>query len=552
MDSHIRSLVLRKNTWLPVLLILAGLLIPGKFLIESLRQYPDDPILTEKLFMGASLFKAGLILIGFAFLALSSTRIRERLHWSEAGPLQEKSDRYTALVLILLIVSFAVRLYKLGEGLWLDEIGMYLKYLNRPFGEFLTTYDSENQHFLYTIFAHFFIALFEDRAWGMRFPAVLFGVASIGALYLLGREVTSKKEALLAAALLSLSYYHVWFSQNARGYTGLLFWTLLSSWYFVRAISGGPTRLWIYYAAAVALGAFTQLIMVFIAAGHFLIYLHRAFLKGGVEIRWSGLLVGFVLSGILTFQLYSLVLPQFFSTIGMKGTVAIWNSPFWTLTEIIRGMKMSFAGGFVALAASLVFFAGLRSYSRTNPVLIAILILPPLLGSIVVLALRHPLWPRFFFFAFGFGSLVVIRGGMVLARWLRVRHAEKLGIVVCCSFIIVSALSIPRAYLPKQDFEGARTFIEEQKEPGDKVVTVGRASAAYQGFYKTDFEEVKSVERLEQIRATAARTWLVYMIPEDVRAVYPEVMASIEKDFTLIKKFPSPLADGPIYVCVSR
>ncbi|MGH9858355.1 MAG: hypothetical protein ACRD4B_10970, partial [Acidobacteriota bacterium] len=235
-----------------------------------------------------------------------------------------------------------------------------------------------------------------------------------------------------------------------------------------------------------------------------------------------------------------------------KGTVAIWNSPFWTLAEIIRGMKVSFAGGFVALVASLIFFAGLWSYARTNPLLVAILILPPLLGSIVVIALGHPLWPRFFFFAFGFGSLIVIRGGIVLGRWLSVRRAEELGVVICCSFIIVSALSIPGAYLPKQDFEGVLSFIEEQKEPGDKVVTVGRASAAYQGFYRTDFEEIKSIDRLQQVRTNAASTWVVYMIPEDVKAVYPEVMASIQKDFTLVKTFPSPLADGEIFVSVSR
>jgi mannosyltransferase len=349
-----------------------------------------------------------------------------------------------------------------------------------------------------------------------------------------------------------LSYYHVWFSQNARGYTGLLFWTLLTSWYFVRAISGGPSRVWIYYALTVALGMFTQLIMVFIAAGHFLIYLHRAFVQGDIPIRRTGFLLGFVLSALLTFQLYSLVLPQFFSTIGMQGTVAIWNSPFWTLSEMIRGMKVSFAGGFVALAASFVFFAGLWSYYRSKPILVAILILPPLLGTIVVIALKHPLWPRFFFFAFGFGALVVIRGGMVLAQWLTPKHAEKLGVLICCSFIFVSTLSIPHAYLPKQDFEGAQSFIETQKQQGDSVVTIGRASAAYQGFYSTDFLDVKSIEELERIRANAARTWVIYMIPEDVKAVYPEVMDSIQKDFTLVKTFPSPLADGPIFVCVSR
>jgi uncharacterized membrane protein len=48
-------------------------------------------------------------------------------------------------------------------------------------------------------------------------------VASIGALYLLGRAVAGPTEALFAAALMTVAYHHVWFSQNARGYSGLLF-----------------------------------------------------------------------------------------------------------------------------------------------------------------------------------------------------------------------------------------------------------------------------------------------------------------------------------------
>ena len=71
---------------------------------------------------------------------------------------------------------------------------------------------------------------------------VLFGLASILALYLFGRQVTSASESLLAAALLTFSYHHVWFSQNARGYTGLLFWTLLSSWLLLRALRNGAAR----------------------------------------------------------------------------------------------------------------------------------------------------------------------------------------------------------------------------------------------------------------------------------------------------------------------
>ncbi len=552
----------RKSFSAGVLLILSGLITPSMFLIECFRKLPQDPVLAGRLLTGALLFRVGLVTLGTVLIALSAQNIRKRLGWqSTAQATTDPRDTYRIPLWLLLIVSTGLRLYKLGEGLWLDEIAMYVKYLTLPFGALLTTYDSENQHLLFTILARLFTYLPIENTWAMRLPAVLFGVASIWALYVLGKELSTRREAFLSASLLSLSYYHIWFSQNARGYTGLLFWTLFTSWFFVRALSGSQTRLWIYYACTVALGIFTQFIMIFIAAGHFLIYLYFAFIRPQPAIRWTGLLLGFALAGLLAFQLYALVLPQFLNTIGMKGTVAIWNNPLWTLRELIRGMKVSFMGSFAALAALLVFFAGLWSYARSKPLLIWLLILPPVLGSIVIIALGHPLWPRFFFFTFGFGALIVVRGGMTIGKLAakrlpmspsRAARADKAGLLFCCCLILVSAFSIPVAYLPKQDFVGAQHFVEENRRPGDAVVTVGRVVYPYSKFYRTNFTEVTSIETLNEVRRNSERTWLLYMIPEDVQAVYPEIMASIQNNFKTVKKFPSPLADGTIFVCVTK
>ena len=81
------------------------------------------------------------------------------------------------------------------------------------------------------MFANVFVTVLGESAWSIRLPAVLFGVASIPVLYALGERVTGTREALLACAILSVSYHHIWFSQNARGYTMLAFWTILSTFW---------------------------------------------------------------------------------------------------------------------------------------------------------------------------------------------------------------------------------------------------------------------------------------------------------------------------------
>jgi 4-amino-4-deoxy-L-arabinose transferase-like glycosyltransferase len=455
----------------------------------------------------------------------------------------------------------ALRLYGLNAGLWHDEILAYVRYVRMPFGAIISTFSDQNQHLLYTLLARASFGIFGDSTWSLRMPAVLFGVASIGALYLLGCQVTRVREALLAAALLTFSYHHIWFSQNARGYTGLLFWTLLTSWMLLRALHHAPLYVWWLYAAGIALGVYTNMTMLFVVIGHFIIYL-LTLVKRRQDIwadRWLGLFHGFCLAGLLTFQLHALVLPQIFSgVISEESSVPAWTSPLWTLLEFAKGIEMSFAGGIAAAVALLIFGSGLWSFARAKPVVLQLFIIPATLCAAVVLALGHHLWPRFFFFTIGFGALVVVRGSMQLGQlvarslnWFPTT-AVPLGIAGCIALILISVLSIPRAYAPKQDYQGALEFVEARRQAGDAIVTVGLATFTYKYFYKMNWQDVNTIADLQDIRFHAKRTWLLYTFPPHVQSVHQEIMASIQQDFTILKQFHGTVGSGTIFVCLSE
>src|SRR5688572_3451315 len=156
-------MIFGKTFWGGLLLLVASFFTPSRFLIQSLRDFPTDPVLAEQLLQGAHLFRVGLAIVGAILIALSAPAMRQRLGLSDPShPIEDEKDPYVFPLISLLILSVILRLYKLGEGLWLDEIGMWFKYLQRPFGELLTTYDSENQHLLYTILAHICTTLWGD------------------------------------------------------------------------------------------------------------------------------------------------------------------------------------------------------------------------------------------------------------------------------------------------------------------------------------------------------------------------------------------------------
>jgi len=468
-------------------------------------------------------------------------------------------------ILILLIITFLggiLRLYRLGEGLWLDEITTYLKYARLPFMEIVTKFDSENQHFLYSILAHYSIQIFGDNAWALRLPAVFFGTGSILAAYLVGREVTDIPEALLSTALVAFSYHQIWFSQNARGYTGLLFWTLISSWFLIWGFKDNRTGWWLGYAIASALGMYIHLTMGFVILGQFLSYLlhlwdTRRNLVGG---NYKPLFIGFGGAGVLTLLLYLPVVGDIQGAMSrtLTGVAEMWTSPLWTLKELFLGLSIGYSQGAIVLAALFVFVIGVVDYFRTRRIVVELLLFGPIIGALATISLNHPLWPRFFFFVFGFVALVVVRGTIRIVKMVckmfgvNLNTSRWLELAAGIVLVVVSAASMPFAYGPKQNFSGAREYIQQNLQPGDRVVTVNLTVVPYSQYYLTDWTPVDSQAALDQIEDQSSRTWVVYTFPQVLEVVYPDISARLKKEYTVEREFGGTLSGGTIYLALAE
>lgn len=436
----------------------------------------------------------------------------------------------------LVAVALVLRLHRLGEGLWLDEISTWIRYIRLPLAQIPQVYGTENQHFLFSILARISMNVFGETAWAFRLPAALFGAASIGAMYLFASEAASRKEGVLSAALLTFSYHHIWFSQNARGYSGLLFWTLLASWLILLALKDDTRRLWLYYAASAALGVYTHATMAFVLLGHAIIAAWHC----RAARRWRGALEGFALAAAIAVLLHLPALPTILPGLrGAHSTVTEWRSPLWTLLELARGIRISFAGFLAGWAALALFTAGLYSFFRTRPVVLALLLLPPLLGSSILLTLGHHVWPRFFYFAFGFAALVVVRGALSVPR---------AGTPLAFAIVAVSALSVPFAYGPKQDFDAARNYVLSHARPGDAVATCDLATYVHQNFYFDHFTDLRTPAQLRELRPPTGRTWIISTLEPVFRAQLPQLLDVLNRESRVVQVFPGTLRAGEVTV----
>jgi len=471
-----------------------------------------------------------------------------------------RPGRETLTIALLLVLAIVLRLHALGDELWYDEIVTQIRVAHLDLLGIATTYESQNQHLLYSLLARVAITALGDTPAALRLPAVLFGVLSVWAVWLLGRDLLSRREALLAAALLTVTDVHVWFSQNARGYTALLFATLLSSWILLRALAGARRRPWLAYAIVSALGLWVHLTMLFVLAGHAILVAHR--LLAGDRAAWrariSGPLLGFGGAAVLALVLYAPVIPPLLAVNaveGRDGVVVAWSSSRWALGEVLHGLADAFAHPWLALYAVVLGCVGALELRRSQPLLLELLVWPVLVGLAVVAGSGHHAWPRLFFFAIGFAALVVVRGAGVAGDWLVRRtsdagdaRAVALGLLPALLLLAAAAASIPGAYGPKQRHGEAIALVERSMVPGDAVVVAGPASLVVRDYYERDWKRIESAAELAAIRASAGRTFLVHTFPIQMRARRGDVARLLDDEFVLLDRLPGTLRGGEVLV----
>jgi mannosyltransferase len=527
-----------------LLLLAAALLISSASLEHWFGRAP------HALAWGPALFRALLALDGIILVAAS------RLV-PESSPRPARRPMPYLWLGLLSVLALALRIPGLNSCMWLDEVLTMMNFARPPAAWIFTSFPDQNQHLLYSLLAHGAMRIFGEQVWALRLPSVLFGIASIWALFLVGRRIVGEKEALIACALATVSYHHIWFSENARGYMGLLFFTCLATWLWLEALERNAWRLWIGYAAAVALGLWIHMTMLFVMGAHILISAIVWWRSGRDPALLRRAAAGFLLCGILTLQVYALALPEFFrSAIGEISMPSEWTNPLWMLRESGRSLEVGFAAAAVVLFGAFLVAAGWLDILRIQARAAWSMVLPAIAGGAVMLAAGHNLWPRFFFFSMGFGLLIVVHGAVLAPRvlcalWpgLTPDAGWGPGYVLAGLIVLASATTIPRAYaLPKQDFTGARDYIARQQEPGDGAVTVGLAGHAYR-YYAPEWPDAHTPAELAVIRQGHARTFLIYTLPTELKAFHPALWQAVQEGYAPVKIFRGSLGGGEVYVC---
>lgn len=146
-------------------------------------------------------------------------------------------------VLALTAVGAALRFATLDrQSFWLDEL-VTVSLLRMDFGDMLDAVpESEATPYLYYVLAWGWAQMFGLGEVGLRSFSALVGAAIVPVAYGAGSALVSRRVGLIAAALVSVHPFLVWYAQEARSYSLLAFLTACSLLYFGRALRA-PARL---------------------------------------------------------------------------------------------------------------------------------------------------------------------------------------------------------------------------------------------------------------------------------------------------------------------
>jgi len=465
----------------------------------------------------------------------------------------------------LTALAFALRIVGANSGLWIDEIYALVLSIRPSLAQITTVFHHDNHHPLYAVLAHLSWLAFGESPWAIRLPSILVGTASVPLLYALARRVAAPREAFGAALLLAVSYHHVWFSQNARGYVLLAAATMAGTALLLDLFQrprAGPA---IAFGIVAGLGAYTHLTMVFIVVGQALacaLPLWRPPAGTDRVALLRTLVLAFATAAGTTLLLYAPMLGQVVDHFVNRpsGLVGV-STPVWALIESLRVLALGFGagklllGGVVVAAGGVIFLAGVVSYGRQRPEALALFLMPGLTILAGALAARGTMYPRFFFALAGPALLIAVRGIVVATHWITERFparpgaGTRLATVALGGLAVLSLLSLSLNYRhPKQDFGGAVAFVEANRATGDAAAVTGVATFAVRDYLGRDWPTLDDAGALEQLRRSGP-VWLVWTFPRYLERTAPALLATLVAECPEAARFPGTIGGGDVHAC---
>ena len=418
---------------------------------------------------------------------------------------KEKGHRRAWLLAAIVLLAFGLRIYRLGaESLWYDEtVSVYLAGQSLP--DLIAHTAGDIHPPGYYLLLHVWTRLAGTSDFAVVFPSLFFGVLLVALAYWLGAKALDTRAGLLAAFLVAISPYNVWYSQEVRMYTlgaalglgvlGAVLHLVLAPparqkasvrWLAVYALCGA-LGLWSLYYFAFLLVAVNLLVGLWWLV---------AWLRQRTSWRWLGL---WLLAQAAILLLYAPWIPVAWRQATAppvppwRGFTALGSVLVETWSALSLGQSVAPGRLWpILLLFGALFILGLlyrpsgdRLAGRGRWLLVGYLFLPVLL--IYLASFVTPLYHVRYAFTFSTPFYIIISAGLA---WL-MRRWRIAGWLALAAIVVASGISLHAYHTDPQvasdDHRAAARVLAEEWRPGDAIlVNAGYAYTALLTYWDGD------------------------------------------------------------------
>jgi len=389
------------------------------------------------------------------------------------------NNNYYLPALALLAVALALRLLRINQGLWYDELHNYLRFVVAPWREIATSVPVPNNHILYTLLAKLCESWFGNAEWSLRLPALIAGAVTPALGYIFFRRRMGAFSAFLAGLFMALNYWMVCFSQDARGYSSFILFSMLSNIFYLQWLENRKTSYGVGYFLFSVTGCYFYFYNGFIISSQ-IVYGFWLWRRNGTR---PSAFVFPIITLVVSAMLYAPAAWQMIhyvdyvhgrvKEIGIKAFTPLF---FKQLLITLSGARhIAFAGLCLAL-----FISGLPRLFRKWPGLCSLYFMAAAFMIAFTVIMRVFIQARFLSFLIPFYALGLAEGLAALDDLCRRKIAFlKPGMVRFIFSLAVCAVlvfGLVKYYqLGKQGYKDAVDYMEKN-HPGKSIVSFGLSS----------------------------------------------------------------------------
>jgi len=188
-----------------------------------------------------------------------------------------KNSHSRLLLIVILLLAALLRIYRLGSyDLWFDEVLCIFQRIDLK--NILNGRILDSNPPLYFLILHFLTPL-RASEFVLRLPSAIFGVGTVFVLYEFSKEVFNENVALTSSFLLSISPFHIYYSQEVKMYSLFILLSFLSICFLILSIKEGRENknlYWVGFVISTALSLYTHyyaMLLVFVEILSFMIFL---------------------------------------------------------------------------------------------------------------------------------------------------------------------------------------------------------------------------------------------------------------------------------------